>query len=248
MSVLARGNLIGFGIINEAFLLSSQAKTGKPMPKPDRTLARYFEQLFKTYLTQTPPTLGEAAASAAEKALTPLRASIEAKKGIPKYSEGDWEKILTLLQLDTALEGTFLYLVQREIYTEDPESAVLPYLATLCRLRTGMEIYYSTRIGAGLNIQHGTGIVIGPRCTIGKNFIVHQGVTLGQRHLHSPLETIHIGDNVTVFAGATILGPSTIGDNVQIGANAVLIGDAEANSVYVGSPARKVSTLKKVAA
>ena len=95
-------------------------------------------------------------------------------------------------------------------------------------------------IGQGLNIQHGIGVVIGARNKIGNNCIIHQGVTIGQRRLYSPHECAVIGNNVTIFAGAKIVGSVRIGDDVQIGANAVLLSDAEPNSTYVGIPARKL--------
>ena len=105
---------------------------------------------------------------------------------------------------------------------------------------TGCEIYYSTKIGRGFNIQHGFGIVIGPRFEIGENFIVHQNVTLGQKNLNQANEKIIIGDNVTIFAGATILGDIRIGHNASVGANAVVLTNIENNAIYAGVPARKI--------
>jgi serine O-acetyltransferase len=68
--------------------------------------------------------------------------------------------------------------------------------------------------------------------------MVHQGVTLGQRR--GPEDKITIGDNVSVFAGAKILGNLKIGDNVKIAANAILLTDAVSNSTYAGIPAVKI--------
>ena len=109
------------------------------------------------------------------------------------------------------------------------------------KIRTGAELYYSTAIGPGFLVQHGVGIVLGPRNRIGKNFTIHQGVTLGQRQLHSPGESITIGDDCTVFAGAKVLGTVRLGDGVRLGANAVLLTDAEPHCTYAGIPAVKVS-------
>ncbi len=158
----------------------------------------------------------------------------------------DDEALFDIMQVDQCLEATFLYRFERAIFLRDEKNALLPYLASLMRLRTGLEIYYSTDIGPGLNIQHGFGIVIGPRNRIGKNFIIHQQVTIGQARLYGSNESASIGDNVTVFAGAKILGSLRVGDNVRIGANAVLVDDAEANSAYVGVPAKKVKVLNEV--
>jgi serine O-acetyltransferase len=109
------------------------------------------------------------------------------------------------------------------------------------KVKTGMEIYYSTEIGPRLIIMHGVGVVIGPRNRIGSDFIVYHNVTLGQRHVSSSHQTMVIGDHCTILAGAKILGSVKLGDHVTVGANAVLLTDAVSNSTYVGVPAVKVA-------
>ncbi len=150
------------------------------------------------------------------------------------------EELLELVQFEPTIEAVLLYRLEREIFIKDPANIFLPFLASLMHRRTGCEIYYSTEIGKGFNIQHGFGIVIGPRYKIGDYFTIHQGVTLGQKNLNSPNETISIGNHVTVFAGSTILGNLQIGNNANIGANSVVLSSVEENSVYVGSPAKRV--------
>lgn len=150
---------------------------------------------------------------------------------------------LNILQKDTTIEAILYYRLERALFLKNPQHELLPFLANLMKIKTGMELYYSTEIGPGFNIQHGFGIVIGPRHKIGSNFIIHQGVTLGQKNVFSPDEAIVIGNDVTLFAGAKVLGKVSIGDNVQVGANAVLLYDAEPNSVYAGVPAKKVRTI-----
>jgi serine O-acetyltransferase len=164
-----------------------------------------------------------------------------------KYNYLDVDSIernfVDLIQKDTTIEAILYYRVERALFLTSPDHEFLPFLANLMRIKTCMDLYYSTEIGPGLNIQHGFGIVIGPRHKIGSNFTIHQGVTLGQKKLYSPNESIEIGDHVTLFAGARILGNIAIGDYVQVGANSVLIHNAEAKSVYAGIPAKKVRTL-----
>lgn len=155
-------------------------------------------------------------------------------------SEAD---LIHLLQIESTVEAVFLYRLQRELFLFNPNDIILPFLASLLRIRSGCEIYYSTHIGKGFNIQHGVGIVIGPRYSIGSNFTIHQCVTLGQKHSNTPHEKITIGDNVTIYAGATVIGDVRIGDNVIIGANSVLLSDADSNSVYIGSPAKKIKSI-----
>jgi serine O-acetyltransferase len=149
-------------------------------------------------------------------------------------------ELLELAQLEPTIEAVLLYRTAREFFLNDKNNPLLSYIASLMHRRTGCEIYYSTDIGKGFNIQHGFGIVIGPRYKIGDYFTIHQGVTLGQKNLFSPNEKITIGDHVTIFAGATILGNLQIGHNASIGANSVLLTDVEENSIYVGSPARRL--------
>jgi serine O-acetyltransferase len=156
-----------------------------------------------------------------------------------KISVESWTDLQYLIDTDTTIEAVFLYRLERLIYVNEGDSLILHYLAGMMKRRTGCEIYYSTHIGPGLNVQHGFGIVIGPRYKIGENFTIHQGVTLGQKNLNSPNEIIEIGDNVTIFANAVVLGNIKIGNNVRIGANSVLLTDADENSVYVGAPAQK---------
>lgn len=147
-------------------------------------------------------------------------------------------ELIELVQLEPTVEAVLLYRIEREIFLIDKANALLPYLASMMHRRTGCEIYYSTEIGKGFNIQHGFGIIIGPRYSIGNNFTIHQGVTLGQKVINSPNERIIIGDNVTIFAGAIVLGDITIGDNSSIAANAVVLKDVTADSIFGGVPAK----------
>lgn len=154
---------------------------------------------------------------------------------------GDFDaEVFRVVEVDGGLEAVISYRLQRGISLRDPRHPALPYLARLMKIRTGAELYYSTEVGAGFLVDHGVGIVLGPRHRIGKNFTIHQGVTLGQRRLNSPDEAITIGDGCTLFAGAKVLGTVRLGDGVRLGANAVLLTDAEANSTYAGIPAVKV--------
>ena len=87
-------------------------------------------------------------------------------------------------------------------------------------------------LGGGFYISHGYGTTINAQ-KIGKNFHAFQGVTLGQKDGGIPT----IGDNVTIYAGAKVIGKVIIGDNVEIGANAVVLHDVPSNSIAVGIPA-----------
>jgi len=94
--------------------------------------------------------------------------------------------------------------------------------------QTGIDIHPNAVIGHSFFIDHGTGVVIGETTHIGNNVSLYQGVTLGATHVSksSASRKRHptIGDNVVVYANATILGGQTvIGHNSVIGGNAWLI-------------------------
>ena len=92
-------------------------------------------------------------------------------------------------------------------------------------------------IGGGLMISHGFGTVLNAE-RIGRNFWVHQGVTVGWDYLRGRPT---IGDDVFVGTGAAILGPVTVGDGAIIGANAVVTKDVAPGATAVGVPAREVA-------
>lgn len=88
-------------------------------------------------------------------------------------------------------------------------------------------------IGEGLFIQHGFATVIAAR-SIGKNCWINQQVTIG---FSNESDCPVLKDNVTVNAGAKVIGGITIGNNSQIGANAVVVKNVPDNCVVVGIPA-----------
>jgi serine O-acetyltransferase len=91
------------------------------------------------------------------------------------------------------------------------------------RARWGIEIVRSTQIGEGFVVQHLGSVIIGGPTTIGKNFIVHQDVTIGRIFQGRYQGLPEIGDNVTIAPGAKLFGKITIGNNVKIGPNAVIL-------------------------
>jgi serine O-acetyltransferase len=82
------------------------------------------------------------------------------------------------------------------------------------------------------------GVVIGETAEIGDNVTLLQGVTLGGTSLKKEKRHPTLGHNVTVGAGATVLGGFTIGDNSRIGAGSVVVREVPPNSVVVGVPGR----------
>jgi serine O-acetyltransferase len=113
-------------------------------------------------------------------------------------------------------------------------------LALVTRAATGIEIHPAARIGEGLFIDHGNGVVIGETAQIGENVTVYQGVTLGGTGFATGKRHPTVEDNVTIGSGAKLLGPITIGHGAKIGANSVVIHDVPPNSTVVGNPGHPV--------
>lgn len=108
------------------------------------------------------------------------------------------------------------------------------------KFRTGIEIHPAAKIGKGLFIDHGMGVVIGETAEVGDYCTLYQGVTLGGTGKHKGKRHPTLGNNVMVGSGAKILGPFTVGDNAKVGANALVLNEVPPNSTAVGVPARVV--------
>ncbi|MGA9858214.1 MAG: serine O-acetyltransferase EpsC [Solirubrobacteraceae bacterium] len=118
---------------------------------------------------------------------------------------------------------------------------VLPRLiATIARAVTGIEIHPAVRVGDGLFIDHGMGVVIGETAEIGADVTMYQGVTLGGTGFATGKRHPTVQDNVTIGSGAKLLGPITVGHGAKIGANSVVIHDVPPNSTVVGNPGHPV--------
>jgi serine O-acetyltransferase len=113
-------------------------------------------------------------------------------------------------------------------------------IAMFVRAFTGIEIHPAARIGRGLFIDHGAGVVIGETAEIGDDVTLYQGVTLGGTGFATGKRHPTVQDNVTIGSGAKLLGPITIGHGAKIGANSVVITDVPPNSTVVGNPGHPV--------
>lgn len=113
-------------------------------------------------------------------------------------------------------------------------------ISQAARFLTGIEIHPGAKIGRGLFIDHGSGVVIGETAEIGNNCTIYQGATLGGTGKEKGKRHPTLGDNVMVGAGAKVLGPFKVGDNAKIAANAVVLEEIPDNSTAVGIPARVV--------
>ena len=112
--------------------------------------------------------------------------------------------------------------------------------AERCRFFTGVDIHPGAVIGKRLFIDHGLGVVIGETCVIGDDVTLYQGATLGGTGKETGKRHPTVGNHVTISAGASVLGPVKIGDYSKIGAGAVVLKDVPRGATVVGVPGHVV--------
>ena len=113
-------------------------------------------------------------------------------------------------------------------------------ISQIARFFTQIEIHPGAKLGHGILIDHGAGVVIGETAVVGDDCTIYQGVTVGGVGLSKGKRHPTLGKNVTVGCGAKILGAFEVGDNCKIAANAVLLKALESDATAAGVPARPV--------
>ena len=113
-------------------------------------------------------------------------------------------------------------------------------VSQLAKFLTGIEIHPGAKIGRGVFIDHGAGVVIGETAEVGDNCTIYQGVTLGGTGKETGKRHPTLGEGVMVGAGAKLLGGFTVGKGSKIAAGAVVLSPVPENSTAVGIPARIV--------
>lgn len=109
-------------------------------------------------------------------------------------------------------------------------------ISQFARFITGIEIHPGAKIGEGLFIDHGMGVVIGETTEIGDNVTIYQGATLGGTGKEHGKRHPTIGNNVVISTGAKVLGPFKVGNNSKIGAGSVVLKEVPENCTVVGVP------------
>ena len=115
------------------------------------------------------------------------------------------------------------------------------------RFLTSIDIHPGAVIGKNLFIDHGF-VVIGETSVIGDNVTIYQGATLGGTNPTNGIAGKRhpsIGNNVIISLHAAVLGPITVGDGAKIGANAVVTKDVQPGATMIGIPAKPVPILVK---
>lgn len=114
------------------------------------------------------------------------------------------------------------------------------WISNIARNMTGIEIHPGATIGKGLFIDHGMGVVIGETAVIGNNVTMFHGATLGGTGNEKGKRHPTVGDNVVIGSSAKILGNIYIASGTKVGANAVVLQDTSPNSTLVGIPAKEI--------
>lgn len=119
-------------------------------------------------------------------------------------------------------------------------SLIARVISNISRFFTSIEIHPGAKIGKGVFIDHGMGVVIGETTEIGNNVTIYQNATLGGTGKETGKRHPTIEDNVVISSGAKVLGPFTVGKNSKIGAGSVVLKEVPSNCTVVGIPGKVV--------
>lgn len=144
-----------------------------------------------------------------------------------------------VLALSSGVHALAAYRIAHRLHKNEHYFAARA-ISQAAKVVTGIEIHPAAKIGKGLVIDHGSGVVIGETAEIGDNCTIYQGVTLGGTGKDVGKRHPTLGNNVLVGAGAKVLGPLYIGDNSKVAANAVVLKEIPENCTAVGMPAKVV--------
>lgn len=117
-------------------------------------------------------------------------------------------------------------------------------ISQVTRWFTGIEIHPGATIGRRCFIDHGMGVVIGETTEIGDDVTIYQGATLGGTGKDTGKRHPTIGNRVIVSSGAKVLGPFKVGDDVKIGAGSVVLKEVPDGCTVVGIPGTIVKRSK----
>ena len=113
-------------------------------------------------------------------------------------------------------------------------------ISQIARFSTGIEIHPGAKIGKGLFIDHGMGVVIGETSEIGDNVTIYHGVTLGGTGKEKGKRHPTVEDNVIIGAGSKVLGPIVLKKGSRVGANTVVLKDVPEKATVVGCAGRNI--------
>ena len=160
-----------------------------------------------------------------------IKADLEAARTHDPAATGAWEIVLTY----NGFHALVLYRIAHYLHVRGFK-LIARMISSVGRFFTGIEIHPGAKIGCGVFIDHGTGVVIGETTEIGNNVTIYQGATLGGTGKDKGKRHPTVESGVMISAGAKVLGPITIGRNAKRGAGGVVLKDVPANATVVGVP------------
>ena len=160
-----------------------------------------------------------------------IKMDLEAARTHDPAATGAWEIVLTY----NGFHALVLYRIAHYLHVHGFR-LIARMISSIGRFFTGIEIHPGAKIGHGVFIDHGTGVVIGETTEIGNNVTIYQGATLGGTGKDKGKRHPTVESGVMISAGAKVLGPITIGRNAKIGAGSVVLHDVPANATVVGVP------------
>lgn len=145
-----------------------------------------------------------------------------------------------LLEVLTCYPG--LHALETHRVAHELHEAGIPFLPRFIshvnRFMTGIEIHPGAKLGKGVFIDHGMGVVIGETAEVGDDVLLYQGVTLGGTSLEKKKRHPTIGAGTVIGSGAKVLGAFTVGDGSFIGSGTVLTKPVPPHATVVGIPGR----------
>eukprot|EP00256_Glycine_max_P056453 XP_014623973.1 serine acetyltransferase 2 isoform X2 [Glycine max] len=124
---------------------------------------------------------------------------------------------------------------------KDRDPACLSYCSALLYMKVfGVDIHPAAKIGDGILVDHGTGVVIGETVVVGNRVSLMQGVTFGGTGKETGDRHPKISEGVLIGAHATILGNITIGECVMIAAGSLVLQEVPPHSIVAGVPAKVI--------
>ena len=164
-----------------------------------------------------------------------LRADIRAAKNNDPAARNGFEILLTY----SGVHALMWYRLAR-FFHRIKLKLIARMISQFARFLTGIEIHPAAKIEGGVFIDHGSGVVIGETAEVHKGTVIYQGVTLGGTGKERGKRHPTIMENVTLSAGAKVLGGFTVGKGAKIGAGAVVLKEVPPYATVVGIPARIV--------
>lgn len=196
--------------------------------------------------------IADALADTAEQRQTLAARFVDIHRQLPPLEESAWRDLQAIVSrdpaFDTALE-VFLfskgylalqaYRVGHHLHRQG-ERLLAMFIQARCNVRLAIDINPASRIGSGIMLDHGTGIVIGETAEVGDDVSILQGVTLGGTGKESGDRHPKVRSGVMIGAGAKILGNIEIGEGAKVGAGSVVLHPVPPHTTVVGNPARQV--------